>query len=48
VWVIYPTQRQLYAYTSPTDVAVLAEGDELRDEELLPGLRLKLATLFNG
>lgn len=46
VWVIYPSQRVLYAYTSPTEVRVLTEGSDLTDESLLPGFRLPLHLLF--
>jgi Uma2 family endonuclease len=47
VWVIYPSQRQIYVYTSSTDVKVFAEGDELTDDALLPGFRLPLNSLFD-
>jgi Uma2 family endonuclease len=46
VWVIYPKQRKLYAYQSPTSVAVLSEGDELDGGAVLPGYRLSLTPLF--
>ena len=29
VWVVYPRQSKVYAYTSTTKVRVLAPGDEL-------------------
>jgi Uma2 family endonuclease len=47
VWVIYPTQRQIYVYSTPTDVRIVAENEELSDEKLLPGFRLALNTLFD-
>jgi Uma2 family endonuclease len=47
VWVIYPSQRQIYVYASPTSVKVLSQGDELADEALLPSFRLPLGTLFD-
>jgi hypothetical protein len=46
VWVVYPTQRVVYLYTSPTDVKVVAIEGELTDESLLPGFRLPLWVLF--
>ncbi len=47
VWVIYPSQRQVYVYASPTDVRVVAENEELTDEALLPGFRLAMRALFD-
>jgi Uma2 family endonuclease len=47
VWVVYPSQRQVYVYTTPTDVRVLADHDELTDDVLLPGFRLALKELFD-
>jgi Uma2 family endonuclease len=47
VWVVYPTQRQVYVYSSPTDVRIVTEGDDLTDETFLPGFRLALRTLFD-
>jgi len=47
VWVIYPSQRQVYVYSSPKSVAVVSEGEELSDEALLPGFRLPIRTLFD-
>jgi Uma2 family endonuclease len=46
VWIIYPSQRVVYVYKSPTDVAVLADNCELKDESLLPGFCLPLQLLF--
>ena len=46
VWVVYPGQSKVYAYTSTTDVRVLAPGDELDGGDVLPGLRLPLRELF--
>ncbi len=46
VWVIYPSQRLVYVYSSPTDVTVIPDGSELTDESLLPGFRLPLQLLF--
>ncbi|MCI0335697.1 MAG: Uma2 family endonuclease [Planctomycetes bacterium] len=46
VWVIYPSQRLVYVYASPTDLKVIPDGSELTDESLLPGFRLPLQLLF--
>jgi Uma2 family endonuclease len=46
VWVIYPVEGEVYAYESPTVIRVLQRGDELDGEDVLPGFRLPLATLF--
>ena len=46
IWVIYPSQRLVYVYASPTDVRIVTEGSELMDESLLPGFRLPLHLLF--
>jgi Uma2 family endonuclease len=47
VWVIYPSQRHVYVYASPTEPKVLTEDEELTDDVLLPGFRLPLRTLFD-
>ncbi len=46
VWVIYPKQRKLYAYQSPTSLRILGVGDELDGGSVLPGFRLPLTPLF--
>ena len=38
---------KIYAYTSTTQVRVLAPGDDLDDGNVLPGLRLTLWHLFD-
>ncbi len=48
VWVIYPTQEQVYVYQSPTQNRILTRGDQLDGEEILPGFRLPVAALFEG
>jgi Uma2 family endonuclease len=47
VWVVYPGQSKVYAYTSTTTVRVLALGDELDGGDVLPGFRLPLQDLFD-
>jgi Uma2 family endonuclease len=46
VWVIYPKQRKVYAYQSPTNVKILGDGDELEGGAVLPGFRIPLTPLF--
>jgi len=46
VWVIYPRQRQIYVYESPTSVRILAENDTLDGGNVLPQFRLPLTQLF--
>jgi Uma2 family endonuclease len=46
VWVVYPAQMKIYAFTSTTQVRVLATGDELDGGDVLPGLRLSVRDLF--
>jgi Uma2 family endonuclease len=46
VWVVYPRQSKVYAYTSTTKVCVLAPGDELDGGDVLPGFRLSITDLI--
>jgi Uma2 family endonuclease len=46
VWVVYPPQSKIYAYSSPTQVQVLTTADELDGGSVLPGFRLALSELF--
>jgi Uma2 family endonuclease len=46
VWVIYPVVGKVYVYDAPARVRILQLGDELDGEEILPGFRVALATLF--
>lgn len=46
VWVIYPRQRLVYVYQSPTENHILQESDELDGAAVLPGFRLGIAMLF--
>jgi len=47
VWVIYPSQQQVYVYSSPTEVKVLTASETLTDDAVLPGFQLSLSTLFD-
>jgi Uma2 family endonuclease len=46
VWLVIPSQSQVYVYDSPTKVRILASHDELECASLLPGFRLALASIF--
>ncbi len=46
VWVVYPVVSKVYVYDSPARVRILQLGDDLDGEDLLPGFRVPLATLF--
>jgi len=46
VWVVYPTQAEVYVYSSPTQVGVLTKADTLDGGTVLPGFQLALADLF--
>jgi Uma2 family endonuclease len=46
VWVVYPRQKIVHVYASPTRIEVLQLGQELDGGELVPGFRLPLAALF--
>ncbi len=46
VWVIYPSARQVYVYTSTTDVRILAEPANLDGGNVIPGFNLSLNRLF--
>jgi len=46
VWVVYPRVRQVYVYTSPTEVRILPESADIDGGEVVPGFRLSLNRLF--
>jgi Uma2 family endonuclease len=46
VWIVSTSKKQVHVYTSPTEVRILSQPDELSDEDLLPGFRLGLTDLF--
>jgi Uma2 family endonuclease len=46
VWVVFPSQEQVYVYDSPTSVRILVRTDELSGDPILPSFRLPLVELF--
>jgi Uma2 family endonuclease len=48
VWLIFPTEEQAYVYRSPTKNVILTTSDEFDGEDVLPGFRLGLSTLFEA
>jgi Uma2 family endonuclease len=46
VWVVFPSQEQVYVYDSPTSVRILTRTDELSGEPILPHFLLPLVELF--
>lgn len=46
VWVVDPRARAVHAYRSLTDVRVFGEADLLPGDDVLPGLALRVAALF--
>jgi Uma2 family endonuclease len=48
VWIVYPRQRHVYVYESPTQVHIVNVTEELDGGKVLPGFRLPLATLFGA
>jgi Uma2 family endonuclease len=46
VWVIFPKQRLVYVYKSPTRPRVFSEEQELDGGHVLPGFKLPVAALF--
>jgi Uma2 family endonuclease len=46
VWVVFPSQEQVYVYDSPTSVRVLTRTDDLSGDPILPNFRLPLVELF--
>ena len=46
VWLISPEHRTVIVYHSPTQTTILTEADELANDELLPGFRLRVGELF--
>jgi Uma2 family endonuclease len=48
VWVVLPSQEQVYVYDSPSSVRILTRTDELSGDPILPHFRLPLVELFEG
>ncbi len=46
VWVVFPSQEQVYLYDSPTSVRILTRSDELPGDPILPNFLLPLVELF--
>jgi Uma2 family endonuclease len=46
VWVVYPDERMIDIYDSPRSNRTVGLGDELSDDEILPGFRMPVAELF--
>jgi Uma2 family endonuclease len=46
VWVLEPGEQRVYAYRSLTDVRDFGPDDLLPGDDVLPGFRVKVATLF--
>jgi Uma2 family endonuclease len=46
VWVVFPSQEQVYVYDSSTSVRILTRTDELSGDPILPNFRLPLVELF--
>ena len=47
VWVVYPTEEQIYVYESPTQLRILKKDQELAGGNVLPGFCLPIAVLFD-
>ena len=47
VWVVFPSQEQVYIYESPSRVRILTRADALHGEPVLPHFRLSLTALFD-
>lgn len=46
VWIVYPRTRKVAVHLSPAEVQVFGNAEELEGGELIPGLRLPVAKLF--
>jgi Uma2 family endonuclease len=47
VWVVYPQQRLVYVYETPTRVRILATDDTLDGGAVLPGFQMRVDSLFD-
>jgi Uma2 family endonuclease len=46
VWIVFPANRALFAYTGPTAVRAFSDADTLDAGDVLPGFQLPMGTLF--
>jgi Uma2 family endonuclease len=46
VWVVYPSQQEVYVYASATQVQIIPIDQDLDGGDLVPGFRLPLTALF--
>ncbi len=46
VWVIDPDVRTVHVYRHDGTVSLLREGDELSGEDIIPGFRCPVASIF--
>ena len=46
VWVVHCNLKQVYVYRSATVIRVLTDADDLEGEDVLPGFRVPVASLF--
>ena len=46
VWYVYPRQREVHVFTSPSERTTVLEGERLTGGEVLPGFELSLSELF--
>lgn len=46
VWVINPSRRRVTVYSSPSNITILTENDELDGEDIVPGFRCRISDLF--
>jgi Uma2 family endonuclease len=48
VWIVDPSARSVHVYRALTDVREVTQDEELSGEEVLPGLVLPVAALFEA
>jgi Uma2 family endonuclease len=46
VWLVFPREQQVHAYTGPKSVRIFTVDDQLDGGDILPGLRIDMASLF--
>jgi len=47
VWIVYPTQQQVYQYRSDASVVRVYQADETLESAVLPGLQATIADFFD-